>query len=536
MRRDPSLLTNGAFDIVVIGGGMHGAWIAYRGATAGYRVALVERDDFGGATSANSLSILHGGLRYLQHLDFSRMRNSIRSRREFARLAPHLVQPLPCIMPLQSSGVRSPWILGPALLVNDIVSADRNRLVVNPARLPTGRLLSSRACRARIAPLADTSASAGALWWDYLSLDTARLNLEVVLAAAKAGAVIANRVEATAYLTSDRTIRGVIARDRNTSQELEIRASVVVNAAGPWAADIADASGLPSAYQPKSWVGAMNVVLKPSPALADAVALSTATRSPDGAALLGRTTRELFFVPRHGAMNVGTEYTPVASVTTGIAGPPPSAVGEFVAEIARIAPRTDARIANVVAVHWGLLPAEDLTPLIPRKAPIVASGRREVGVDGLVVVIGEKLTSAPAVSLEVLARAVEELRLGHQERIVRARANRVDEPAPGRGIAPALNSCAENRLARRYGVHWRQLTEKYSIQSKLFERICRPRTSSRWRSCIRCGKKWRRASKTSSCAGWHCVWQVLPQVNCFVAAPKLQHLNLVWRAPKCRVP
>jgi glycerol-3-phosphate dehydrogenase len=86
MQRTPGRLAAEVFDVLVIGAGIHGAWIALRAAQAGYRVALIERDDFGAATSANSLKILHGGLRYLQNLDLLRMRSSICARRESAGL------------------------------------------------------------------------------------------------------------------------------------------------------------------------------------------------------------------------------------------------------------------------------------------------------------------------------------------------------------------------------------------------------------------------------------------------------------------
>src|SRR6187397_2423730 len=136
MLRDTERLAADTFDVAVIGGGIHGAWIALRAQQAGLRVALIEKNDFGAATSANSLKILHGGLRYLQHLDFKRMRSSIAARREFGRRAPHLVQPLPCLMPLRRVGLRSPWVLGPALLANDVISWDRNSRIAPQSRLP----------------------------------------------------------------------------------------------------------------------------------------------------------------------------------------------------------------------------------------------------------------------------------------------------------------------------------------------------------------------------------------------------------------
>jgi hypothetical protein len=110
MRRSIEALESGTFDVLVVGAGVQGAWVALRAAQAGCRVALIDRHDFGGATSANSLNILHGGLRYLQHLDFARMRSSIRARREFARQSARLAQPLPCVMPLRAIGDPQPLV------------------------------------------------------------------------------------------------------------------------------------------------------------------------------------------------------------------------------------------------------------------------------------------------------------------------------------------------------------------------------------------------------------------------------------------
>ena len=93
-------------DILVVGGGVHGAAIVYHLAKAGYRTAIVEKDDFCAATLANSLKIFHGGLRYLQHFNIKRMRHSIAARREMMQLAPHMVEPQACMMPLSGRGLR----------------------------------------------------------------------------------------------------------------------------------------------------------------------------------------------------------------------------------------------------------------------------------------------------------------------------------------------------------------------------------------------------------------------------------------------
>ena len=114
MRRDLSRLESEEHDLLVIGAGIQGACIAWDAALRGLRVALVERDDFGAATSANSLRIIHGGLRYLARGDFPRMRESIRERSALLRIAPGLVEPLPVLIPTGPPGVPSRLALGAA--------------------------------------------------------------------------------------------------------------------------------------------------------------------------------------------------------------------------------------------------------------------------------------------------------------------------------------------------------------------------------------------------------------------------------------
>ncbi|GFP43640.1 glycerol-3-phosphate dehydrogenase [Candidatus Hakubella thermalkaliphila] len=99
MKRDLIKLSEGIYDLVIIGGGIYGACVAWEASRRGLSVALLEKSDFGQATSFNSQKIIHGGLRYLQHADFKRMRESIGARRRLMRIAPHLIHLLPCIMP-----------------------------------------------------------------------------------------------------------------------------------------------------------------------------------------------------------------------------------------------------------------------------------------------------------------------------------------------------------------------------------------------------------------------------------------------------
>jgi glycerol-3-phosphate dehydrogenase len=214
------------FDLLVIGGGINGTGIARDAALRGLSVCLLEREDFGGATTAASTRLIHGGLRYLQYGEVGLVRESLREREILLRLAPHLVRPLTFVLPIYG---RSPYRasqLRLGLWLYDLLSYDRS--------LPAHRRLSPKA---------------GAAWEPYLETDglldllaytdgqvpfPERLCLENVLSASAHGAVIANHTEVTELLRDGERIVGAVALERMTGACAEVRARAVLNAAGPW--------------------------------------------------------------------------------------------------------------------------------------------------------------------------------------------------------------------------------------------------------------------------------------------------------------
>ncbi len=143
MRPEVKALGSTRHDLLVVGGGILGACLAWDGALRGLNVALVERGELGGATSANSLRIFHGGLWYLARGDLARMRESIRERLVLLRIAPGLVEPLPVAIPSGIPGYPGRAALRLGLAINDLLSAGRNRHLHPSRHLPTGRGLSS---------------------------------------------------------------------------------------------------------------------------------------------------------------------------------------------------------------------------------------------------------------------------------------------------------------------------------------------------------------------------------------------------------
>ena len=140
MKRDLAALGDRHFDLVVIGGGIFGACAAWDAAQRGLSVALIERHDFGGATSAYSFKMIHGGIRYIQHGDAWRVRQSSHERRAFLRIAPHLVHPLPIVIPTYGRGMKGKTVLRLGMGLYDSLTADRNRGIPDPSRkIPWGR-------------------------------------------------------------------------------------------------------------------------------------------------------------------------------------------------------------------------------------------------------------------------------------------------------------------------------------------------------------------------------------------------------------
>src|SRR5690606_5480760 len=126
------------YDLVIVGGGILGACLSLESTQRGLRTLLLERDEFAETTSANSLRILHGGLRYLQSLDLKRFHESVRERRWFLERFPEHTEPLPCLMPLYGRGLKRAGVLRLALAANDLLSARRNRGVRADRALPDG--------------------------------------------------------------------------------------------------------------------------------------------------------------------------------------------------------------------------------------------------------------------------------------------------------------------------------------------------------------------------------------------------------------
>ena len=400
MLRNIARLATTRYDLVVVGGGIYGACAAWEGALRGLRVALLEAGDFGGATSGNSLRTLHGGLRHLQRLDLKRMRESVRERREWLRLAPHLARPLRFILPTHGQGLRGPLVMRSALWVNDLLSADRNRGVRDDRRLPRGRLLSEPEARAALAGLELQGCNGAAAWHDAVCSNTERLLLSVISAAADAGAHVVNYVRATGLLVHRSRVRGVHTRDELSGREIDVRTRFVINAAGPWVEDWLPAgAGRPDAPMFRA-SRAFNLLTRPLP-FPDGVGLTVRGRGHDAT---------YFILPWNGHSLIGTRHLR-CDPTTRSSDVMREEVLAFVSDLNTVLGSHRLTGSDVHGVFSGLLPEEednsDTEVALERDPQVI--DHDPAGLRGLVSVVGVKWTIAPAVAAQAVRIACRQL-------------------------------------------------------------------------------------------------------------------------------
>jgi glycerol-3-phosphate dehydrogenase len=233
IERDPSRLDE-AYDVVVVGGGITGVHVAREAAGRGLRTLLVEKGDFGGGTSSATTKLIHGGIRYLENYQFGVVRESLRERRILALGAPHLVDQRRFLMPAWRWSKPPTPLIGAGVGLYTVLGFDRNRRAPDSLRIPLPRWLS-RPKLVRAVPWIDTDQLQGAFaYWDTMNLHPERLLLAYVASAVASGAVVLNHVEATGFVREGDTVAGVEVADRLSGESHAVRATTVVNAAGPW--------------------------------------------------------------------------------------------------------------------------------------------------------------------------------------------------------------------------------------------------------------------------------------------------------------
>ncbi|ADE16354.1 FAD dependent oxidoreductase [Nitrosococcus halophilus Nc 4] len=471
MKRNLSELTGKEYDLVIIGGGIFGACAAWDAVLRGFSVALVERGDFSSGTSANSFKIVHGGIRYIQHGDIMRIRESCRERSALLRVAPHLVQPLPTVIPTYGHGKNGKFLLAAGLLGYDLLTSDRNLHIKDPdRRIPRGRLLSRGEVVELFPGLERNGLTGAAMFSDGQMYNPTRLVLSFLLSSAAAGAEIANYVEAINFIRSKGRVTGIEAQDKLTGEQFQIRGKVVLNATGPWAEHLLNKQLGFKLERKGTYSRDACFVIPRQLDSRHALAVLGRTRDPD--ALLSRNARHLFIVPWRDYSLIGVWHVVYDGNPDGFAVTEQE-LKAFVEEINAAYPALDLSVEEISMWNAGLLPfgenQDNATNLSYGKRSLIVDHARQHQVEGLVTLLGVRYTMArgeAAKAIDLVARKLNRRvprpatakipiyggRIEHFEAFVQQVTQRSEAPLPIKALRALLhNHGSEYDRILRYG-------------------------------------------------------------------------------------
>ncbi len=226
------------FDILIIGGGITGIAIAREAAERGHYVGLIEKNDFGWATSAATSKLIHGGLRYLENYEFQLVRESLKERRILMLAASHLVKPLPFIIPILPWTRPNPLMIYTGLKLYDILSYDRNQFIPDESYLPSSRKITNHELLNVVPEIKEIARKGGFLYYDCQSVHPERLTLSFLKSAVEKGAKFYNHISIENFITENKNgniyIKGVEIKDEITGKSATFKSKIVINATGPW--------------------------------------------------------------------------------------------------------------------------------------------------------------------------------------------------------------------------------------------------------------------------------------------------------------
>jgi glycerol-3-phosphate dehydrogenase len=402
------------FDLLVVGGGIHGLATALAAAKRGVSVALVDKGDFAASTSFNHQRTAHGGLRSLQTGRLGHARESILERRALAQIAPRLLRPLPFLVGTYRSVVRNRAALHAAFKLDAWLGRDRNEGVEPELNLPPAKLVSRAAVLKLFRGIRQDRLTGGANWYDYQMVHANRLSIAFAEGAAAHGARLVNYAAAIAAIKAHGTIAGMRVRDALSGSEIDVGARLTINAAGAHAGELMKMFGVAREFP---LLKAMNLVTsKPASDMA------LAAPSPSGAMLT--------LTPWHGRAMAGTFQSERFMQPSDLAVTD-AEIDTMVAEANHAFPALKLAREAITLVHRGIVAAQSG----PGGKPVLLSAPQIIdhdaeGAGGAMTVIGVKYTTARGTGEKAADVAIR--RLGKRSLRPRPAA---PEPLPGAGIA-----------------------------------------------------------------------------------------------------
>ncbi|MFA5159932.1 MAG: glycerol-3-phosphate dehydrogenase [Candidatus Omnitrophota bacterium] len=333
MQRNIEQFRKTTYDLLVIGGGINGAAIAHLAARRGMKVALLEKGDFASGTSSKSTKLIHGGIRYLENLEVDLVYESLRERHIQLTVAPHLVKPLPFVIPVYEGDKRPLWMMQFGVFLYDLLAG---KYRVKPRRNLTREEVI------QLEPgIEQKGLKGGVLYYDA-QMDDARLCLENVLMAAQYGAHVANYVKVVSFVKENGRVVGVRAHDMLGIRGFEVRAKRVICAAGPWTNELLRLD-IPNAKKKVRTTKGIHIVYK--------------GEISKHAILIGsQSDRRIFFViPWMGNSLIGTTDTDYSASPDAVQVEKED-MDYLMRESRRVFPALDFSPAKILATFAGLRP------------------------------------------------------------------------------------------------------------------------------------------------------------------------------------
>jgi glycerol-3-phosphate dehydrogenase len=380
-------VAHNSFDAIIVGAGINGAGIARDAAMRGLRVLLVDKEDIGGGTTAASTRLIHGGLRYLEHLEFGLVRESLRERERLLHIAPHLIKPLPMLIPIYAGGKRGPWMIRAGMTLYDLLSYDKS--------LARHRMLSREQTLEREPGVRLDGLLGAAVYYDAQVEYAERLALENVLSAREHGAVVRTYTRVNAGIMREDALCGIEFTDLRRDSKETAFAPITVNAAGPWVDQVLRGLGHKSDRMIGGTKGSHVVVPRFPGAPATGI---YAEAIGDG--------RPFFIIPWNGQYLIGTTDSRYSGDLDSVEATEDE-IDYLISETNRLIPAAGLNRESVLFTYSGVRPL----PYSPSEAESAITRRhivhdhshdRERAISGLLSIIGGKLTTYRSLSEQVV--------------------------------------------------------------------------------------------------------------------------------------
>jgi glycerol-3-phosphate dehydrogenase len=489
-------LRGGRFDVLVVGGGITGAWIALECALQGFDVALIDQGDFGSGTSAKSSKVIHGGIRYLQQLRLDKVRESAVERAYYHRAAPHLTRYLPFMVPTYGHGTKGRAFMQIGMGLYRLLSRGEDGIAGDPEKRVPAPYFMTRAEVLERCPVADPGLTGALVYCESHMENSERMTLAVVDTADGKGAVCANYIRAAEFIVEERrSAVGMVVEDLESGERFDIRSRVTVNAAGPWIPALnTSLSGKDPLVASSGFSQGSHLVTRQ---LIEGAALALPTRFA-GQNVVDRGGRHIFILPWRRHSLIGTSYVPARD---GIDDPVirQEEIDQLIGEVNAHLPDLELSAGDIVHTFTGIYP---LNVDVMRETTYQGTGDYQIvdheraGCGGLVSALGAKYTTARRVA-EKTARLVA-AKLGTSSRRAATRDMRLscaqyEDLGDFRARATArlvhhVNSSQAERLVRQYGSEVEKIAERFENDPASAVALCgsRPNVLAEVRHAVDC--------------------------------------------------